>query len=73
MKLAEFAQTIYTLFSRDTLDRFPDEWGLTTRGREPVTRLGYATNLTTETPSPRARPTWTCSSPTMTPGRSSSA
>jgi len=49
MTIAEFEQTIHTLFGRHILERFSEEWGLTTRGREPVTHIGYATNLTPET------------------------
>ena len=49
MNHSEFQQTIYTLFGQDILDKFPDEWGLTTQGRESITRVGYATNLTPET------------------------
>ena len=49
MTITEFNETIYTLFGRDILDRFPDEWGLTVQGKEPITHIGYATNLTPET------------------------
>lgn len=49
MTIAEFEQTIYSLFGRSILERFPDEWGVTTRGKEPIRRMGYATNLTPET------------------------
>jgi len=49
MTITEFQQTLYTLFDRDLLEKFPNEWGLTTRGKEPITRVGFATNLTNET------------------------
>jgi putative NIF3 family GTP cyclohydrolase 1 type 2 len=49
MTTANLERTIRDLFGSSTLDEYPNEWGFTVVGREPIRRLGYATNLTPET------------------------
>lgn len=49
MKLSDIEHHILSLFDSDKLDRFSEEWRFTVTGREEVSRVGYATNLTPET------------------------
>jgi len=49
MRRADLERTIRDLLGSSTLDQYPDGWGFTVKGREPIRRLGYATNLTPET------------------------
>lgn len=49
MTIAELNDNFNTLFGQELLARFPDEWGITVHGQEPIRHIGYATNLTPET------------------------
>lgn len=49
MTFQELRQYLMDLFGAGDLDAFPEEWGFTAGGREPIARIGYATNLAPET------------------------